>query len=249
MATTRQIGSYNYGIAVSSGAISGTLQFEKFGKNPDLDSGVREDLWGVGGTWVQPTAATTYNFTSSSASDITGGVGARTITITGLNGSYNEVTETIATNGTSTTTTANSYFIIHKAVVATAGTSATNVGNITSVANFGGTPVGISIIAEKGASQMCIYQVPVGYTLYIDEFDAGSQTAVACDIEFYVKPFGGVFNLTGDLALGNNGNSSRVKTYETPLKISQKSIIKLTALTDTNNCEVHGSFSGILVAN
>jgi hypothetical protein len=249
MATTRQIGSYNYGIAIANNEIAGSSQVEKFGKNPDLDTGVREDLIAQGGTWIPPTSASTYNFVSSSASDTAAGVGARTMTIYGLNGSYAEVSETLTLNGTTNVTTVNSYFIILRAVVNTVGTSDTNVGNITSVATGGGTPVGISILATKGQSQFGIYQVPAGYSFYLDYFDAGAQTALSCDIELYSKPFGGTWNLKGDLALSLSGDSTGRKTYSTPLKFTEKTLIKLTALTDINNCEVHGGFGGILKLN
>ena len=79
--------SSDFGLQIARGLISNMLPINKFGRNADIDVGT-EDIWGAGGTWVEPTAATTVAVVSSSASDASAGTGARTITVNGLNGSY-----------------------------------------------------------------------------------------------------------------------------------------------------------------
>ena len=79
-----------------------------------------EDIWGTRGIWVAPTAAMTVNIVSSSTADASAGTGAGTLSVTGLNGSYVEVTETVTLNGTTAVTTSNSYWIIHTMIALTA---------------------------------------------------------------------------------------------------------------------------------
>ncbi|MCK5615625.1 hypothetical protein KAR91_77890 [Candidatus Pacearchaeota archaeon] len=51
-------------------ALSRISYIDKFGRNPDIDTGTDpEDIWDAGGLWVPPTAARTHAFVSSSGED------------------------------------------------------------------------------------------------------------------------------------------------------------------------------------
>ncbi len=238
-----------YCLRIAQGGVSGVISENKFGRNPDVDVGT-EDIWSQGGMWVAPTAACVHAIVSSSANDASAGTGARTISVTGLNGSYAITTETVTLNGTTPVNTANSYVIIHRMLVLTCGTGGTNAGTITATASSGGT-VSIGMVIGKGQSQFCIYQIPAGYTAYLTKYicstNAGPSSHV--DVELFAKPFGGCFNLKGTITLDTDGVSSDVREYLVPLQFTEKTIIKLTATTDTNNCNVVGSFDLIMVAN
>ena len=233
-------------LETSRGLREGNSAVNVFGLNASINN-TTADIWGTGGTWVQPTAATTVNVVSSSPNDNSvGGTGARTLTITGLNGSYVEVSETLNLNGTVAVATSNSYWIIHTMIVATAGTGETAAGTITTVWTGGGTPVGPSIIIGANQTQFCIYQVPVATTLYIHNIQGGIQNGTNCDISLFAKPFGGVFNLKSVVALNLAGSSHSVHEFKLPLKFAAKTIIKLKGTT-SNNTEVHGSFDATLI--
>lgn len=235
-------------LEVSRGLIAGHISINIFGQNNDIDIGT-EDIWGTGGYWVTPTAATTVNFVSSSTSDAAAGVGARTVKIEGLDGSYNQVSETLTLNGTTIVASVLSYFIIHKITVLTAGTSQTNVGTITTQWTGGGTPVGPSVTIGKAQTQFCVYQVPSGYTGFLEQFGGGTQGGGTLDLELSIKPFGGVYNLRNKIALNITGTSNADYDYKYPLKILEKSIIKLTGTANTNNTDVSGYFDLVIIEN
>ena len=239
----------SYELEVARSLRTGISQVNKFGKNPDIDSGQTEDVWGVGGTWAPPTAAGTVAIVSSSADDTAAGIGARTLTVTGLNGSYVEVEETVTLNGTTPVNTANSYFIVSRMIVATAGTSATAIGTISSVSNGTGTPTFPGIIIGANQTQFCIYQVPTAYTLYLWNYAAGVSGGTTAEVNLMAKPFGGVYNLKGQVQLNSAGSSFERVDYKVPLKFAAKTIVKLTCTATSNNTAVVGSFDGILVSD
>lgn len=243
--TVRSIDSH---LEIAAGKFTGYLPVNKFGTNGDIDVGT-EDIWEVGGTWTPPTSAGTVALVSTSASDTSAGVGARTITVNGLNGSYEDTTETVILNGTTPVNTVNSYMIIHRILVATAGSSSTAVGDITATSNGGGTPILARILIGTNQSQIAIYQIPSGCTGYMSNYEGGMQGGGTLDLKCFIKPFGGVYNLKGTLALNLTGSSYSKKEFYTPLKITEKSIIKMTGVANMNNTEVHASFDLILIKN
>ncbi len=234
---------------LTRGLISGSSTVNKFGQNPDIDAGQTEDIWGVGGTFTPPTSAGTVSFVSSSANDASAGTGARTLTVFGLDGNYDAASETITLNGTTPVATANSYFIIHRALVETGGSGGTNAGAITGTSNGGGAPTMITVLAGKGQSQFGIYQVPAGYTAYIDIWDGGISGGTTGTVELFIKPFGGVFNLKGSLQLNAAGTSNTGRALFFPIQVTEKSVIKLVGTAVSNNTVVYGNFDLVLIQN
>jgi hypothetical protein len=235
-------------LEVSRGLVAGHISINKNGNNSDIDIGT-EDIWATGGTFVPPTSATTVNFVSSSPADAAAGTGARTLTIQGLDGSYNQVTETLTMDGATQVPTALSYFIIHDVIVATAGTGGANAGTITTIWTGGGTPSGPSVAIGKGQSQFCIYQIPAGYTGFIEQFGGGTQGGTTLDIELFVKPFGGVYNFKGKMSLNSTGTSQDDRDFKYPIKVLEKSIVKLTGTAGANNTDVSGFFDLVIIIN
>jgi hypothetical protein len=233
-------------LEISRGLVTGHISVNKFGRNPDIDIGT-EDIWGTGGTWVAPTSATTVAVVSSSASDTSAGTGARTLTIEGLDGSYNQISETLTLNGTTPVNTANSYFIVHRILVATVGSGGINAGTITTAWTGGGTPTGPSITIGKGQTQFCIYQVPSGYTGYVRTFGGGVQGGTLLDLELFIKPFGGAFNLKQSLPFTSSGNA--IREFDYPLKVLEKGIIKCVGTATANNTDVEAYFDLVIIAN
>lgn len=57
-------------LAIARGKFAHISHINKFGRNPDIDTGTDpEDIWDVGGLWVPPTAARIHDIASSSAND------------------------------------------------------------------------------------------------------------------------------------------------------------------------------------
>ena len=114
--------------------------------------------------YVFPSSASTMTLVSTAAGD------TATITITGLDASYNLLSESLALNGTTNVTTVNSYFRINSIAVSVG--SATNPTGVVTLSGGGNvyaqintTTVGGST-TSIGISQMGVYTVPTGYTFY-----------------------------------------------------------------------------------
>lgn len=244
----------NFGLAVSQGGLSGTSGFSIYGRNPDVDTAtVPEDVWFNGGVWVQPTVARVHNIASTSNSDsAAGGTGARTISIVGLNSTYDQISETISLNGTSNVPTVNSYIFISSMTVLTAGSGGANVGNISATAVTDAT-VSAIMGATYNKTTLGIYQVPNGYTGYISRWQAGMQQATAssgAEVNLLIKPFGGVFELRAIHVLSNSGDSEEEDIYDTYIPLAAKTIVKSQVKSVTaNNTDIQARIQIMLVAN
>lgn len=241
--------SNSFALDVSRGAYSNMSAVNKFGRNPDVDIGT-EDIWSQGGTWVAPTAARVHAIVSSSTSDASAGVGARTVMVNGLNGSFADTTETVTMNGTTPVNTVNSFVIIHRMIVLTVGSSAANVGTITATAATDAT-ISCAIVIAKAQSQFGIYQIPAGYSGYLFAYGGSFYGAANTNLllELFAKPSGGAFNLKGTLALNISANCVGVREYAIPTKFTAQTTIKVSSTSDTNNANVIGWFDLVLVAD
>ena len=231
---------------VGMGRYSDLSSVEKFGRNPDVDVG-SEDLWAGGGTWVGPTQARIHDIVSGSAADAAAGTGARTIRVFGLDANYALQQEDVTFNGTTNVPTVNSYTMIYRMTVLTAGSGGTNAGAITATAQTDAT-VTAQIIIGAGQTQLGVYQIPAGYTGYILRYggstDGGGTTKV--DIGLFCKPFGGAFNLKHNFTLRATGTSAYAIDLRFGVPVTEKTIVKLRATADANNNDVSGSFSILL---
>ena len=123
--------------------------------------------------YVFPTSATTMTLVSTVNTD------TATITITGLDTSYNPLIENLVLNGTTGVTTVNSYFRINNIAVSVG--SATNPSGVITLATGGVTYAQINtqvvngVTTSIGTSQMGIYTVPSGNTFYGYRYGAYSS--------------------------------------------------------------------------
>lgn len=153
--------------AVGLGLVPGVRRVTALGNNPDVDQGtLPEDVWSVGGIYPWMTGATSLEVVSTSASDAAAGVGARTITIFGLDINYVEVNQTITLNGTTAVVVPTQIFRINSVLIMSAGTTKVNVGDI-NVRDSGGGTVRAQVPAGYGISRQAIYTVPVAHTLSV----------------------------------------------------------------------------------
>jgi hypothetical protein len=123
--------------------------------------------------YVFPSSALTMQLVSNAAGD------TATITIVGLDASYNQITETLVLNGTTNVPTVNQYLRINSIYVS-AG-SATNPTGVVTLTNGGVTYAQINTgvfngtTSSLGRSQMAVFTVPAGYTFYGYRYGAYSS--------------------------------------------------------------------------
>jgi hypothetical protein len=243
---------YNFDLRVARGLVPGHSLLLKFGRNADVDSASGyEDIWSGGGIWVAPTTARVHALVSADANDDDGDTGANTVVVIGLNSSYAVTTETVTMDGTTPVNTSNSYVIIYRMYVATAGSSGTNEGLITATAATDST-VTAQIDALAGQTLMAIYQVPAGKTGYITRYYASMNNMTAAtsgDVRMVVTGFGGAQQTKHIVGMISTGTSFVDYRYELPLAVTEKSLIKLQGETSGNNVDITGGFDLYLVDN
>lgn len=242
---------------VARGRKEGHSRIYKFGRNADVGTGAYEAVWAYGGAYNFLQAASALRIQAGgNAADTAAGAGAQTITVYGLDENWDEVSETISTNGASASSPTSTTFIrVYRAVVSTVGTyHAANTGAIT-IETTGGTVVGY-IAAGLGQTQMAIYSVPAGKTAYMAYASAeisasgGSKSAT---IRFFIAPgaddvstpYNGV-NLLGVL----DGGSGKYY-YDFPAfpSFPEKTDLWAEAIADTNATQVAVRFQLILIDN
>lgn len=238
-------------LEVSKGNINKHSRVNKAGHNPDVDTTTDpEDMWDAGGLWVPPTTARIHNIVSANVNDTSAGTGARTITIQGLDGSYNFATETVSLNGIVPVATVNSYTIIDFMFVVTAGSLGTAQGVITATAN---TDLTITAQINVGDNQthMAIFQIRNGYKGYLNRVSSAMQQNTAgssCVMHLMTKNFGEVWRVRRIVYLNNSGNSHQTVPITPPLELPTKCLIKLQIFEVTNSgTSVEGSFDLTLI--
>ena len=211
-----------------------------------------ETVWSESTVYAYLTSASVIEISSSSANDTAAGTGARTVTIYGLDASYNQISETVTLNGTSAVNTTLSYLRVFHLLVNTAGSGGAAAGTIyagTGALTAGKPAVVYGVYTADGGSTAAIYTVPAGYTGYIFDFltSSGCTTANAyTNVGLYARPFGGVFDNTIQ-GRCSNGNSFNVP-LNFPLAFTEKTDIEIrTSATSASN--VTGNFSIVLVKN
>lgn len=175
---------------------------------------------------------------TAAAATLTGGraakTGARTLTITGLNGGYAEISETLTLNGTTAQTTTNSYLRVNAVEVATAGTNNSNIGNITVKSN--GTTLS-KVLAGNNKAFQGVYTVPSGKTIFVTDLNS-NVTGAPVRAELQVKPVDGVFSTKYTLTPDTDGGASVSSVLLSPIAIPPRSDIQLKGTATSNNGNV-----------
>ena len=228
-------------LQVSRGQVAYHETQYKFGFNADIDDSL-ETIWSEGGLYSYLTSATVLKISSASTDDASAGTGARTITISGLDGDYDEISETVTLNGQTAVNTTNSYLRVFRMVVDTAGSGGQNAGKI--YAGTGtvtsGVPTNKYGVIDVGDNQtlMALWTVPKGYTAYLHQLDISLNTEVANKFgtaHFVARPEGGVFNVKDKFVLSQyivNQN------FVYPLKYEEKTDLEVRAIASSSNANL-----------
>lgn len=163
------IGDRDFLIEVQKGNVSGHSMIHKFGRNASVPNGSWEFVSRLGPTGWPLSAATTVRIKAGgNAADDAAGLGAREVTVQGIDDSFNEVSEAITTAGAGASgATTISFWRVHRAWVSAVGTYGdANTGLVTIENSGGGTDL-IQIAADKGQTQFTGWTVPISKTAYL----------------------------------------------------------------------------------
>ena len=222
---------------VSEGAISGSSVRNIFGWQASTTTSFIP-LWENATTYTYPGSALTMTVTSASATDDGG-----TVTIIGLDASYNVITDTVTANNAVAPTTSIGFYRINDVIFSK--TSGANVGDIT-ISNGGTTYA--KILAGIGRNQASIFTVPAGKSFYLYRIDAFSNDSTAAKpgiFRNYVQYNTGQIYVVARTTFLSNMNIQR----RLPFKYNEKTDIQFQLRTATGTYEMNVFGEGILKDN
>jgi hypothetical protein len=195
--------------------------------------------------------AQTFTITYTNTLDGSTATGARSLIITYLDASYNEVSAIHTLGSTGSDVTAFTGFGINRVVVFSNGGLGTNGSDIRLLGTIS-TTIQAMIPAGKSVTQQCIYHVGIGYTflmrlLHINALKLSGGSSPRLTFRGYswsrvTQTKYQVFSADLDTDVEN---TIEVTFDGDPLKFTGREVIFFTAETNTNNTEVNLRFSGI----
>ena len=222
---------------VSEGAISGSSVRNIFGWQASTTTSFIP-LWENATTYTYPGSALTMTVTSASATDDGG-----TVTIIGLDASYNVITDTVTANNAVAPTTSIGFYRINDVIFSK--TSGANVGDIT-ISNGGTTYA--KILAGIGRNQASIFTVPASKSFYLYRIDAFSNDSTAAKpgiFRNYVQYNTGQIYVVARTTFLSNMNIQR----RLPFKYNEKTDIQFQLRTGSGTHEMNVFGEGILKDN
>jgi len=224
--------------AVAEGEIPGHRMLHKFGHGTMTTTEC--SVWEDGTLYPWQTTATTMTATSDDAGDTLLGIGAKQITISGLDANYIEVQETVDMNGLGGATTTQSFIRVNRAWVEG---NQEALGYII-IAN-GGTTYAI-VNAGHGQTLMAVYTIPAGYTAYVLKGKASVGQGKEVTVDFYVRPFGNVFRVQHHFHLYENNYEY---AFLARVPIPEKSDLDVRGAAATGTVDIGAAFDLLLVEN
>jgi hypothetical protein len=240
------IASQDYLDLIAANKVPGHFSVHKFGYNSAVGT-TEEVIWTDGNGYSYLSAAEVLKVSSDDANDDgdPAGTGARTVTIEGLDSSWIEQSETITLNGTTAVATSNSYLRVFRAYVVASGSGGVNAGLI-SINDNADTVTLAEIVAGRGQTQMALWTVPAGHTLFVTNFRAAENNTKKVRVRFYAR----------DNALSNPSwriqapelvvnSSSESERFPIPLRFTEKSDIEIRGEEQASGGgDVNASFDG-----
>lgn len=238
---------------VAEGLRQGYTTWNKWGYNADIDTGVTETVWSVGGTWTPIVTARTLSVVSTSTADdgSPAGTGANTVIIYGVDANWNEQTVTVTMDGTTPVVTTETWLGVNRMVVGSAGTGLTNAGTITATATTEAT-VQAEIPTGAGTTQHGFFFVPANHQALMDwlyitltKNTGGTQPTVVTKMWVTSYVSNSKYEVFRDYMNGDTENHTELKPSQ-PFVVGEKSIIEFQCDSDQNNTEVSLRFSLIV---
>lgn len=246
-------------LEVARGNVAGASVVHKFGRNSSV--GTTFVPVSIGGVYEVPTSATTLRIKAGgNANDTAAGSGAREVTLIGLDGSYNEISEAVATNGASASSaTSNSFTRLYRAYVSSSGTYAnTSAGShsasITIENGAGGTDW-LTIDATggfpNGQSEVAVYSVPTGYNAYIMSGLLMSDSSKTTDMILYrrenIDDTTSPYSAMRALFVAQTNGGEFLFNPESPIKVTGPADIGWMTKVDTGTAQVAVNFEMLVI--
>lgn len=241
-----RVSSMPYTYDIAEGNVVDHSVFRQFGHNAAVGA-TWETVYAKSDLRTYLTSAERLQIVSDDVDDDGSpvGNGARTLTVTGLDGSYDALVETVTMNGTTNVLTDGSFLRVTNIAVATAGSTGYNEGTIT-ISNNGDTAVLDQINPQVNASLSACYTVPNGYTAYAIQAMATESSSKGCEFGFWLRPLGGLWTMKRTIVLFD---SSFMLPILLPMKLPQKTDIEIRAKAILAGANVTAGLEGWVEAN
>lgn len=196
--------------------------------------------------------AETVEVFSNDADDASGGTGARTIVIFGLDSLGLQQSDTITLNGTTAVSTTNKYKRVFRGIITSAGSSGHNEGVISCRSTTTTANVFFEMRVEANQTQVMAYTVPSDKDLYITNIVATLGRDNGADgsarIAILIRDKSGVYRQVPPLTI-TNGSPVHLE-YPIPLRLMGDTDILVRALSiSDNNTSLDVMYNGYLKDN
>lgn len=241
---------YRYETAL--GRRQGSTTWNKFGYNGDIDIGT-ETIWSAGGTFSKMTAAATLSIVSTSTNDDSGGTGANSVIVYGVDANWDTQTEIVTLDGTTPVITTGTWRGVNRMAIYLAGTGETNAGVISATATGGGSTLQAQMPTGEGTTQQSFFFVANNHIFLADFLKTNAEKTSGGSspkVRFKGWVFSAVANakyLVYNSLMDTAVENVQTVTPSQPFIIGEKSILYFEATTDTNDTFCSCRFSGILV--
>jgi hypothetical protein len=244
--------SQDFYLRVALGLVSGYSFVNKFGRNPDLDTGANgEDIWTQGGLYTFLSAAATLYVSSSQGAD------TQEITVQGLDATWAYQEQTVDLTGQAQAEIGSglTWLRVFRAFNSDSTPTTGDVYIAETDDLTGGVPDTASKIKAKidiyaQQTLMAIYTVPLGKTGYLaDRYytlnKVGATIGVNCRV--YMRESGGVFRVLRVLGIQSTGTSSLAYKLTFPDRLPAKADVLIRGVAAANDADVSAGFSVLLI--
>jgi hypothetical protein len=249
----------NHGLEVARGTIPGVAVVHKFGRNTSVPTTYTPVTFGGVFNELQVGAATTLRVKAGNTNDTAAGTGAREVTLTMIDETGAEVTEALATAGTSassaTTTTAIRLIRVRVTKSGTYATSAagSHAAAITIENGAGGTDWA-TIDATgfpRGSSEIGVTSIPTGKTAYLENLKAFTDSTKTTTILLFQRtgilqtaaPYDAMTTIAEERLEGGSG----AIVFDPPIKVIGPADLGCLAKVSSTTAEVDVDFEYYLV--
>ena len=268
--TRRLSNAEDWRFEVAQGRITGHYYTEKFGRNPEIDTGAEEDIYSYGGNFHYPVVPTQIFVRSSSAADQGGsplGTGCWEVTVLGLDGDYNPQTDTFVLDGVNhvegSTSPLKTWLRVYRVKCGACGSGGTNAGDIHVIDDAVSSPGNMlgHIVAGEGQSEQAQFTVRAGHTAQIimgetslRETSQGALKETSSLTQVWIRDYNesstdnyNCWRKVESIDLNNRGKGQA--SFGPISQISEKADIRVSAIVGANDTQVDASFQIVEVRN
>lgn len=221
---------------VKRGYVQGHEHVHKFGYNTSVTTSATL-IWNGGGLYPYPTSAAPLGVVGTSTTDNS------EITVIGLDADYNEVSNIVTLNGTTTVTTSASYLRAYRAFVSDDKEPAGDVA-----IRHSGSVVA-KITSGENQTLMATYTIPAGYTGYFTQLVIGGATELAnkyLTIRLRFREPGGVFRTQAKYTIAAQ---TFEESFDFPLVIPEKTDVDIVGQSSSGTMQTTAMFDILLIKN